>query len=57
VPYNIWSVKWDEKPNCIVLPEKKKIKEIKKYWQLRFKSLIQEGSDLISIFDKGNYCH
>jgi PAS domain S-box-containing protein len=26
--------------------------------QLRFKSLIQEGSDLISIFDKaGNYCY
>jgi hypothetical protein len=30
VPYNIWSVKWDEKTNCIVLPEKKKIKRDQK---------------------------
>jgi hypothetical protein len=43
-----------KKPNyCIVLPEKENKKEIKKYFKgICFKSLIQEGSDLISIFDK-----
>jgi PAS domain S-box-containing protein len=43
-----------------VLPEmERKIKRDQNTQsELRFKSLIQEGSDLISIFDKaGNYCY
>jgi PAS domain S-box-containing protein len=45
---------------CVARDGKKKIKRDQKILQseLRFKSLIQEGSDLISIFDKeGNYCY
>lgn len=63
IAYNIWSVRWDENSKllyCVARDGKKKVKREQKILEseLRFKALIQEGSDLISIFDKdGNYTY
>jgi PAS domain S-box-containing protein len=63
IAYNLWSVRWDNNTNlmyCSARDNKEKIKQEEKIQQSeqRFKALVQEGSDLISILDKeGNYLY
>lgn len=63
IAYNIWSVRWDEKTElmyCVARDGKKKIKKEKEKEksEMRFKALVQEGSDLIGILDEvGNYIY
>jgi PAS domain S-box-containing protein len=63
IAYNIWSVRWDEtlkKMYCVARDGAEKIKqeEKTKLSEQRFKSLVQEGSDLIRILDvKGNFIY
>ncbi len=63
IAYNLWSARWDDVAKlmyCVARDTKDKIEEEEKTHQseLRFKSLVQEGSDLIGIIDKeGNYLY
>lgn len=63
IAYNLWSIRWDNKSNlfyCSVRANKEKIEQEEKILQSeqRFKALVQDGSDLISILDKeGNYLY
>ena len=63
IAYNFWSVRWDEtlkKMYCVARDGAEKIKqeEKTKLSEQRFKSLVQEGSDLIRILDvKGNFIY
>jgi len=61
IAYNLWSAKWDNTKRllyCVVRDNKEKYfqEELIKQSEQRFKALVQEGSDLISILDiQGNY--
>ncbi|NEN22149.1 PAS domain S-box protein [Cryomorpha ignava] len=63
IAYNLWSVKWDNTSKlmyCVVRDAKEIIEQEEKIQQseLRFKALVQEGSDLIGILDGvGNYIY
>ncbi len=63
IAYNLWSVRWDESTRltyCVVRDAKETIEQEEKILQSeqRFKTLVQEGSDLIGILDKeGNYLY
>ncbi|MFT6096400.1 MAG: PAS domain S-box-containing protein [Nonlabens sp.] len=60
---NLWFATWDEKTkflHCVVRDGKHKNEQEEKVFHIeqRFKALIQEGSDLISIVDiEGNYIY
>jgi PAS domain S-box-containing protein len=56
IAYNIWSVTWDATNKltyCVARDGKEKIEEeeIIKQSEQRFRALVQEGSDLIALFD------
>lgn len=61
IAYNIWSAHWNEVSKLMHCTarngsEKLKEEEIIKSSEMRFKALVQEGSDLIAILDtEGNY--
>ena len=63
IAYNLWSAKWDNTKRllyCVVRDNKEKYfqEELIKQSEQRFKALVQEGSDLISILDiQGNYLY
>ena len=63
IAYNIWSVKWDYTTKlmyCVARDAKEIIEQEEKIEQSeqRFKALVQEGSDMISIIDAdGKYCY
>jgi PAS domain S-box-containing protein len=68
IAYNLWSVRWDDTAklmycvarDCKETIEKETIEkqEIIQQSELRFKTLVQEGSDLIRILDqKGNFLY
>ncbi|UAM97576.1 PAS domain S-box protein [Polaribacter litorisediminis] len=63
IAYNLWSARWDHNTNlmyCSVRDNEEKIEQEEKTQQSeqRFKALVQEGSDLISILDtEGNYLY
>jgi PAS domain S-box-containing protein len=63
IAYNLWSAKWDKQKKllfCVVRDNKEKYfqEELIKQSEQRFKALVQEGSDLISILDiQGNYIY
>ncbi|SFN77045.1 PAS domain S-box-containing protein [Algoriphagus ornithinivorans] len=61
IAYNFWSARWDEQDQmmyCVARDGREKIENELLIHQneLRFKALVQEGSDLIAILDQeGNY--
>lgn len=63
IAYNLWSATWDEKTKsiyCVVRDSKGKDKQEEEvlHSEHRFKALVQEGSDLISILDReGNFIY
>jgi PAS domain S-box-containing protein len=63
IAYNLWSVRWDNETNlmyCVARDVKEKYEQEEKIKlnEQRFRALVQEGSDLISILDKdGNYIY
>ena len=63
IAYNIWSSRWDERTKLFYSvardgKEKLEQEEIISQSELRFKALVQEGSDLIAILDEeANYTY
>ena len=63
IAYNLWSARWDSKTKliyCVARDGKEKLKQQQEISlsEQRFKTLVQEGSDLIAILDKGgNYTY
>jgi len=63
IAYNLWSAKWDDNAKlmyCVARDASENIKqeEIIRQSEQHFKSLVQEGSDLIGILDQeGNYTY
>lgn len=63
IAYNLWSVKWDNSTKliyCTVRDAKEIIEQEEKilHSEQRFRALVQEGSDMIAIFDpEGNYIY
>lgn len=61
IAYNFWSARWDEQDKmmyCVARDGKEKVENelLIHPNELRFKALVQEGSDLIAILDQeGNY--
>jgi len=60
IAYNLWSARWDNDTKliyCVARDGKDKIEQEEKILQseLRFKSLVQEGSDLIGILNVEGY--
>lgn len=63
IAYNLWSVKWDPRTKltyCVARDAQEIIEKEEKilHSEQRFRALVQEGSDMIAIFDpKGNYLY
>lgn len=63
IAYNLWSARWDDTSKlmyCVARDGKEKVEQeaIIQQREQRFKALVQEGSDMISILDaEGNYIY
>jgi len=63
IAYNLWSVKWDARTRltyCVAREAQEIIEKEEKilHSEQRFRALVQEGSDMIAIFDpEGNYIY